>query len=158
MRQANSVNYGFKSEISEIDRAVILLGKNVVVGLVASASVRTALAAIAEKGFRLDELWLHNLAVGFAAHILSHPLDGEVEGMGSIDSLGLRVESLDVLKQINLPKRLALDYGRVNAMAAGSLHDIGKGVMVSAYPGIYPLLLVRVGEAALDGAHVGGGA
>ena len=37
LRQANSVNYGFKAEISQVDRAVILLGKNVVVGLVASA-------------------------------------------------------------------------------------------------------------------------
>jgi two-component system, chemotaxis family, chemotaxis protein CheY len=140
LRQANSVNYAFKAEISQIDRAVILLGKNVVVGLVASTSVRTALAAIAEKGFRLEELWLHNLAVGFAANILSHPLDDEVEGLGSVKSLGLHVDTLEILKSINLPKRLGLDYGRINAMAAGSLHDIGKGVMVFAYPGLFPLL------------------
>ncbi|MDA0333684.1 MAG: HDOD domain-containing protein [bacterium] len=146
MRQANSVNYAFKAEVSQIDRAVILLGKNVVVGLVASTSVRTALAAIAEKGFRLEELWLHNLAVGFAAHILSHPLDREVEGLGSVESLGLHVDSVAVLKHINLPKRLGLDYGRVNAMAAGSLHDIGKGVMVFAYPGLFPLLREELQE------------
>lgn len=146
LRQANSVNSGFKSEISQIDRAVILLGKNVVVGLVASTSVRTALAAIAEKGFRLEELWLHNLAVGFAANILSHPLDREVEGLGSVSSLGLHVNTLELLKSINLPKRLGLDYSRVNAMAAGSLHDIGKGVMVSAYPGLFPLLREELQE------------
>jgi HD-like signal output (HDOD) protein/DNA-binding response OmpR family regulator len=140
LRQANSVNYGFKAEISQIDRAVILLGKNVVVGLVASASVRTALAAIDEKGFRLEDLWVHNLAVGFAAHILSFPLDGEVEGMGNVDGLGLHVDGLAVLRSINLPKRLGLDYASINAMAAGSLHDVGKGVMVFAYPGLFPLV------------------
>jgi hypothetical protein len=102
--------------------------------------VRTALAAIAEKGFRLEDLWLHNLAVGYAANILSHPFDREAEELGSIESLGLHVDSVAILQQINLPTRLGLDYERVNAMAAGSLHDIGKGVMVFAYPGLFPLL------------------
>jgi HD-like signal output (HDOD) protein len=140
LRQANSVNYGFKADVSQIDRAVILLGKNVVVGLVASTAMRGALAAIEEKGFRLDELWLHNLAVGFAAHILSYPLDKPVEGMGSVEALGLAPESLAVLQEINFPRRLGLDYERVNALAAGSLHDIGKSVMVYAYPGLFPLI------------------
>lgn len=146
LRQANSVNAGFKGQISQVDRAVILLGKNVVVGLVASTSVRTALSAIAEKGFRLEELWLHNLAVGFAANILSHPLDREVEGLGTVSSLGLHVDTLEILKSIDLPRRLGLDYSRVNAMAAGSLHDIGKGVMVFAYPGLFPLVREELQE------------
>lgn len=140
LRQANSVNSGFRTDVTQIDRAVILLGKNVVVGLVASTAMRTALSAIEEKGFRLEELWLHNLSVGFAAHILSFPLDRTVEGLGNVEALGLAPESLYTLQEINLPRRLGLDYERVNAMAAGSLHDIGKGVMVFAYPGLYPLI------------------
>lgn len=140
LRHANSVGHGFKTEIAEIDRAVILLGKNAIVGLVASQAVRTALQAIQDKGFRLDDFWLHSIATGFAAHILAYPLDGGVEGLGPIETLGLRPETLEALRAANLSGRLRLDPAKVNALAAGSLHDIGKGVMVHAYPGLFPLI------------------
>lgn len=140
LRQANSVNYGFQGEVTEIDRAVILLGKNVIVGLVASTAMRKSLQAIAEKGFSLEELWLHSLAVGAAANILSHPLHDDVENLAPVASLGLGPEALEVLRGINLAARLGLDYVRVNPFAAGAMHDVGKGVMVHAYPGLFPLL------------------
>ena len=66
--------------------------------------------------------------------------------MGSVESLGLRPETLEVLRGINLPKRLGLDYGLINPMAAGSLHDIGKGGMVFAYPGLVSLVREELQE------------
>ena len=146
MRQANSLAYGFKGEVREIDRAVILLGKNTVAGLVASDAVRQAFTAVQEAGFVLEDFWVHNLAVGFAAHVLSLPVP-EIGGNNldqEIKMLGLGEEALETLRTIDLPKRLRLDQGTENPFVGGMMHDIGKGVMVHSYPGLYPLLIAEL--------------
>ena len=147
LRHANSLSYGFKGEVKEIDRAVILLGKNAVAGLVASEAVRQAFTAIEEQGFILEDFWAHNVAVGFAAHILSFPLSESEEGSKqgqNFAALGLSKEVVELLQSINLPRRLRLDYDRENPFVGGIMHDIGKAVMVHSYPGLYPLLLAEL--------------
>jgi HD-like signal output (HDOD) protein len=51
----------------------------------------------------------------------------------------------EVLRAINLPNRLKLDPG-APCFIAGTMHDIGKGVMVSSYPGLFPMLLDELHE------------
>jgi len=144
LQQANSLSYGFKGEVTDIDRAVILLGKETIAGLVASETVRQAFTGVQEKGFILEDLWLHNVSVGFAAYILSFPLEEGPSGAQSnrsFEALGLSAEAVSILQEINLPKRLKLDYTKESPFVGGVMHDIGKVVMVHSYPGLFPVLL-----------------
>ena len=145
LRHANSLSYGFQSVVTEIDRAVILMGKETVAGLVASEAVRQSFADIEEKGFILEDFWLHNMAVGFAAYILSFPLEGKgAKQAGQFAALGLSEETVDLLKKTNLPERLELDSGKENPFVGGVMHDIGKAVMVHSYPGLFPLVVAEL--------------
>ena len=146
----NSLNYGFEGQITDIDRAIILLGKRTVLGLVACEAVRQTFQDVEDQGFVLEEFWLHNMAVGFAAQILSTPLDPEQarpEQQQFLQALNLNQEAVKTLEQINLPRRLKLDYERENAFVGGIMHDLGKVVMVHAYPGLFPLLLAEMEQA-----------
>ena len=142
IRHANSLSYGFTGGVVEIDRAVILLGKDSVKGLVASEAIRQAFTTVQEQGFSLEDFWLHNLSVGFAAYILSMVVDPDASAgqQKSLASLDLPEHVLALLKEINLPHRLKLDYRRENPFVGGIMHDIGKGVMVHSYPGLFGLL------------------
>jgi two-component system chemotaxis response regulator CheY len=144
LRHANSSPMGFKAEITGIDRAIVLLGKNTVSGLVAGEAVRQSFTAVQDMGFKLEEFWLHNVAVGYAAHLLSLAVDGGKKGRGAqADTLansGLAEEAMDILRGIDLPSRLKLPPGSP-CFAAGAMHDIGKVVMAHSYPGLFPVLL-----------------
>jgi len=144
LRHANSAALGFSGEITEVGRAVVLLGKRTVAGIVASEAVRKAFNAVQDMGFSLEEFWLHNVSVGFAAHLLSLPVvseGGAEEGQSeSLAGMGLDPDALDTMEAIDLPRRLKLEPW-APAFVAGSMHDIGKGVMAHSYPGLYPLLL-----------------
>jgi len=144
LRHTNTLEYGFKGRIAEIDRAIVLLGKNAVAALVASEGMRQAFTDVQEQGFDLEDFWLHSLAVGFAAYILSFPLSSDTEYPAqerSFAALDLEDEVVDRLREIDLPGRLRLDYSRENPFVGGIMHDLGKGVMVHSYPGLFPLLL-----------------
>jgi len=92
----------------------------------------------------VEDYWKHCLAVGHAAHILSCPVDengGDPTQSESLAVLGLSSQATDLLKEINLPKRLGLHSSRDNPFLGGIMHDIGKMAMVHSYPGLFPLLL-----------------
>ena len=144
LRHANSLSYGFRGEIEDIDRAVILLGKNTVASLVACEAMKQAFGAVQERGFVVEDFWRHSLAVGRAAHILSCPVDdGAVDPTQNetLSALGLSRQVVELLRGINLPKRLRLNLFKENPFLGGIMHDIGKMAMVHSYPGLFPLLL-----------------
>jgi HD-like signal output (HDOD) protein/CheY-like chemotaxis protein len=146
-RHVNSLSLGFQGKITDIDRAIILLGKKTVLGLVASEAVRQTFTSVQEKGFILEEFWLHNLATGFAAQILSLPLDPEQASPAQqreLAALDLGEDAFKVLSRVNLPRRLKLDYERENPFVGGIMHDLGKAVMVHSYPGLFPLILEQM--------------
>ncbi|MFT5086936.1 MAG: two-component system chemotaxis response regulator CheY [Planctomycetota bacterium] len=148
-RHINSLNYGFDGEISAIDRAIILLGKRTALGLVASEAVRQTFSLVEDQGFDLEAFSMHNLATGFAAHLLALPLDADQANatqQKDLTALNLPRDVFELLKRINLPKRLKLDYERENPFVGGIMHDLGKGVMVHAYPGLFPMLLSALEE------------
>ncbi len=137
LQHANSLSLGFKAEVTDIDRAIVLMGKNTVAGLVASEAVRKSFTTVQEIGFNLSEFWIHNLAVGFASHILALP----VQDTAALSQQGLDADTRDLLVELDIPSRLKLDANRDPCFVAGTMHDIGKGVMVNSFPGIFPLIL-----------------
>ena len=147
LRHANSSSMGMQTEITAVDRAVVMLGKNTVSGLVASEAVRKSFTAVEDIGFKLEEFWLHNLAVGYSAHLLSLSVatDSEQTQGETIATAGLDDEAMAVLRAINLPERLELPPDSP-CFIAGTMHDIGKGVMVHSYPGLFPMLLEELQE------------
>ena len=149
LKHANSSALGFTAEVTDIARAIVLLGKNTVSGLVAGEAVRKSFIAVQEMGFRLDEFWLHNVAVGYASHLLSLDVDAAEDAEGvqgeTIANAGLDEEALEVLKGIDLASRLNLPKGSP-CFIAGTMHDIGKGVIVQSYPGLFPILLEELQE------------
>ncbi len=148
-RHINSLNYGFDGEISDIDRAIILLGKRTILGLVASEAVRQTFSQVEDKGFDLEAFSMHNLATGFAAHLLALPIDADQASAAQqkdLTALNLPRDVFELLARINLPKRLKLNYERENPFVGGIMHDLGKAVMVHAYPGLFPMLLTALKE------------
>jgi HD-like signal output (HDOD) protein len=146
-RHANSPAYGFKGAITEIGRAVILLGKEAIRDIVASQAMRQTFISVKEQGFDLRAFWRHNIAVGYAAYALAFPID---DGLAlatqgkRFAELGLDVAEFAAVRAIDLPARLQLDYSREVPFIAGIMHDIGKGALVQAYQGLFPILLKQL--------------
>lgn len=149
LRCARSPTYGFQKQVDDVQRAVVLLGKKTIKDLVASEAVKRAFAAVEESGFALEDFWLHNVAVGFIAQLLAFPLDESTwtrEQKKEFTAFNLEEDQLAVLKRIDLPHRLRLNYAEEDPFLGGMLHDIGKAAMVQAYPDLYPLLLDEMKE------------
>ena len=149
-RWANSPSYGFKGRITDIGRAVILLGKDAIRNIVASQSMLEMFKEVQEQGFNLNDFWHHNLAVGYAAYILGYPLDADLAQAThgkALAAMGLEPEAEKLLHEINLPARLNLDYAREVPFIGGIMHDLGKGAMVQSYPGLFSMLLVELQKA-----------
>jgi len=145
LRHANALPAAASAEVTQVERAVVLLGRNVVAGLVAGEAVRQVFQDVQDHGFVLQEFWLHSVAVGFAAHILSLPLGDEAaSGQAGIAQLGFSPEELQQLESVDLPSRLGLDLRADNPMVGGMMHDLGKVAMVRSYPGLFPLLLSQL--------------
>ncbi len=146
-RHANSPAYGFKGAITEIGRAVILLGKEAIRNIVASQAMRQTFISVKEQGFDLRAFWRHNIAVGYAAYVLAFPVDDELalatQGK-RLGELGLDAAALTTVRRIDLPARLQLDYSREVPFIGGIMHDIGKGALVQAYQGLFPILLKQL--------------
>jgi DNA-binding response OmpR family regulator len=109
LKHANSSALGFTAEVTNIERAVVLLGKNTVAGLVAGEPVRKSFTAVEENGFKLEEFWLHNIAVDYTSHLLSLDVDTDTDADAprreTIATAGLDEEAVEVLQLIDLPSR-----------------------------------------------------
>jgi putative nucleotidyltransferase with HDIG domain len=80
LQVANSAYYGFSKTISNLDRAVPLLGLNMVKSLALTMSVLRSLPKTADsKHFSQQGLWMHSLAVATAIHELGKRLRLETE-------------------------------------------------------------------------------
>ncbi len=75
LKVANSAYYGFSQEISTLDRAVALLGLNMVKSLALSIGILRNLPKTKDtEHFTTQGLWLHSLAVATAAKELGYML------------------------------------------------------------------------------------
>ena len=143
IRRSHSPIYGFQGDISDTSKAVILLGKNAVKEVIVSKSVQRAFQEVQEDSFSLEEYWLHSLAVGLTARLLTCPLEPgarTAEQQQEWESLALSDEAVAALGKLDLVTRLAPAL-REDAFVGGMMHDIGKVALAHAYPGLYPLIL-----------------
>jgi len=104
LQVANSAYYGFPQEIVSLERAVPLLGFNMVKSLALSIGVIKALpASKTDSAFSHEDLWIHSLAVATVMRILGEQLPNQ----------GKAPEYLFII---------------------GLLHDIGKVVLDRFFP------------------------
>ena len=165
IRRSRSPLYGFKGEINDVSKAVILLGKNTVKEIVASSAVKRSVEGIEEQGFVIEDYWLHSVAVGTTARIISFAYDEQkwtARNKKDFEELDLGEEAVAVLKEARLWEKFAFPIDQLDPFTGGMMHDIGKVALVQCYPGIFPLILnemeaqkwnvpISVGEGILAG-------
>lgn len=143
IRRARSAAYGFQGDVSDTDRAVVVLGKDEVKEIVVSGAVKRSLDKVTEKGFSVDDYWLHSVAVAVTSRVLSFPLDQTKWGADQkkeFERLGLSEVELALLKDRSLWSRFELRDVE-DPFVGGIMHDIGKVVLAHAYPGLFPAVL-----------------
>ena len=139
IRRTRSPVYGFNEEVTDVGRAVTLLGKKTVKELVVCQAVKQSFERVREKGFDVEAFWHHSLSVATGARILSLPLSKgkrSREQEREFAALNLSAEVVELLGQLELCDHLALDEGE-NPFVAGMMHDIGKVAIAVSYPGIF---------------------
>ncbi len=72
---ANSGFYSLNSEVTSIDRALAVLGTNVIKNIALSFVIATELRGDNESGFDFDRYWRRSVASAVAAELLTHQLE-----------------------------------------------------------------------------------
>ena len=99
LRIVNSAFYGLPGQVSNIKRAIALLGLAAIKNIAVAASMSTILENVKDRGaFKAKDLWRHSMAVAVASRKIGGLMDPAPNGdemfmMGLIHDLGLIVES-----------------------------------------------------------------
>lgn len=104
LRMANSSFYGVPRSISTVSAAIVILGFNAVRSIVLATAVFKAVPGNGGMGFDMGRFWKHSLAVSSACRIIA----AKTTVPGAPDA--------------------------ETAFCAGILHDIGKLVLLNAFP------------------------
>ena len=112
LRRARSPIYGFREEINDTSKAVILLGKNTVKEIIVTGTVKRSFEDIDEEDFNVEEYWRHSVAVALLAQLLSFPLE-EAEWTPELRR---------AFKEFNLPPQSAGDTERTGPAQALAPH------------------------------------
>lgn len=143
IRRSRSPLYGFKGEINDLSKAVILLGKNTVKEIVVASAVKRSFEGIQEQGFSVEEYWLHSVGVALAARILSFTYDETKwtpQHKKDFEELQLSEEAVAALKEAALWEKFTYSAA-LDPFVGGMMHDIGKVALVQCYPGLFPLIV-----------------
>ncbi|MEP0842830.1 MAG: HDOD domain-containing protein [Phycisphaerae bacterium] len=118
LKVVNSAFYGLPGQVSEIDRAIVLLGLSAVKNIAISASISRLFSGerISDK-FSARDIWKHSVAVAvatrqFAAHAGRRVFAEEAFLAGLIHDLGLLVERQAYPEQLAEVIRQAVKGGR----------------------------------------------
>lgn len=164
VRRARSPAYGFRGEVQEAGRAIVLLGKNTVKELVVSEAVQRAFQGVQEDQFDIADFWLHSVSVALTARLFVLPLEKSQrtsEQNLDFEQYELSDLALAALGRMDLASKLTMSTD-IDPFTGGMMHDIGKVVLVHSYPGLYPAVLnelvssdwnipMRVGEETIAG-------
>ncbi len=143
IRRASSPVYGFRGKITEVGKAVLLLGKVAVKELIVSGAVKRVFAGDKETKFSLDAFWVHSVAVAVATRLLALPLDPARQTPAQqreLEELALTPETIAALKRFACWQRLPLTADQ-DPYIGGMMHDIGKAALVQAFPGLFPTIV-----------------
>jgi len=130
LKVANSAYYGFSQEISRLDRAVALLGFNMVKSLALSVGVIKAMPKAKDAGlFSREGLWIHNLAVGTAVKMVAERLGKGEEAerlfvVGLLHDIGKVV--LDLFFSDDFARALEQVLERVNDGGGTQLYEMER--------------------------------
>ncbi len=141
LKVANSAYYGFRREVASLERAVALLGFNMVRSLAASIGVIRSLPPRTPGSvFSREGLWAHSVAVGTAARAMALRAD-RVDGE-ALFLAGLLHDVGKVVLDVFFPA----EFGRALAVAAGSgepLHRVERAVLGTDHAEVGGMLLAR---------------
>ncbi len=143
IKRARSPAFGFQGEVNDVDRAVVLLGKNEIKQIVMSGAVKRSMERVTEKGFSVDAYWIHSVAVAVTAQLLNFPLDDskwKPEDKKAFADMALEEHELEALKEAGLWQRFELKASD-DPFVGGIMHDVGKVVLAHSYPGLFPSVL-----------------
>ncbi len=143
IRRARSPIYGFQGEINDVNKAVVLLGKNTVKELVVSSALKRSVEGIEDEGFSVEDYWLHSVGVALAARILTFPYDEKKwtpQHKKDFEEMQLSEEAQAALKEAKLWEKIVLTPEQ-DPFIGGMMHDIGKVALVQSYPGLFPLIV-----------------
>ena len=143
IRRARTPVYGFRGDLTDVGKAVLLMGKNAVKQLVVSGALQRSFEGVDTKTIPVEDFWLHSVATALAARILACPLDPARQSPDQrreLVELALPAEAVARLKKLNLYDRLHLGAGQ-DPFIGGMMHDIGKMALAHAYPGLFALFV-----------------
>lgn len=152
LRRARTPVYGFRGDLSEVGKAVLLMGKHAIKQLVVCGALQRSFEGADATQTLVEDFWLHSVATAVAARILSCPQDPvrqSPDQRRELEELALSAEASAYLRQLNLSDRLRLGAGQ-DPFVAGMMHDIGKMALAHAYPGLLPLLIEHLAEQGWD--------
>jgi putative nucleotidyltransferase with HDIG domain len=72
LKQANSIEFGMRTRVSNLDYAIIILGFEKLKQTVAGALIQDALRKIVDVMFKYEEFWNHSISCGVVAHHIAH--------------------------------------------------------------------------------------
>jgi len=148
-RHARTPQYGFEGRLNQVEKAVMLLGKDTVAQLIGSDGTLEVITEFQRSGFSLQEFWEHSVAVGFAAYLLSFSLNDEewsADQRQRFNSFALNQEDVNFMWGVDLPQRLDLDLRTQEPYLGGLMHDLGKLAMVQAHPPLFKQILRQLEE------------
>ena len=146
MRRARSPIFGLQSEVTDMEQAATVLGKNAISQLLVSQGVKQAFQRVKDKGFDVDEFWLHSLAVAVTARILALSFQDNPAQPSKGAPIPLD-EVKEPLKLLGLENRMLLP-AQTKPFTAGLLHDIGKVAMAVSLPDLYPQIVEALQSSA----------
>jgi HD-like signal output (HDOD) protein/CheY-like chemotaxis protein len=113
MQLVNSALFGFSKRISDLDRAVSLMGLDAIKSLVLSAKVFDEFNAKTMGNLSMEQLWSHSTAVGGLAKRICVEEKTEKEVAGNAMTAGLLHDVGKLILAANLPE----EYRRVRELA-----------------------------------------
>ena len=143
IKRSRSPAFGFQGEVKDVDRAVVLLGKSEVKQIVISGAVKRSMERVTEKGFSIDDYWIHSVAVAVTAQLLSFPLEKSAWKPGdkkTYQDMALEEHELHALTEAGLWQQFELRDDD-DAFVGGIMHDVGKVVLAHSYPGLFPSVI-----------------
>ena len=117
LKLINSAYFGMRTEVTSLNRAIILLGVNTIKNLALSTALISGFAdRTAKSGLNIEELWMHSLAVAVASKMLA--------------------------KYVGVEKKYVESF-----FIAGLIHDIGKLLFDQYKPVKYKMLLFKIARS-----------
>jgi len=121
LRIVNSGYYQFETAISSLKQAVAILGFDMIRNIVLGVSVINTFKDHEKRGFDRNRLWIHSIATGIAAKVIS-------------EKSGIKLE----------------DDSEADYFMLGVLHDFGKVIMECYFPDRFREILALTSQEGMS--------